>query len=317
MNCTERDNYFSIYMKKKEHINKSKKNILGKPNKTLKNTNISNLNLHNEKSVKKIIFEDSGKKEKSSISIIRNNLFHDKNQKIISTNNLDDEEEKIDYLQRKIFNILDIIDKFKEKYFQKREEKENNNYKFINHNTIEKEKIIDRKINNKTKVIITTNNNIENKVQLKNTFIKKSKHQKCKSQFISEQKIKENLIKKRIEYSNLINKKVLKKNNKNLSQSQLFRSKKKINNNTSRVKKINEEIDNSSTREFSEKIYKGSNYSENKKSLKNVRRQNKIRGIKIKDFKYLTQLSNDNNKCISERGKRIENISKKYEFEIV
>ena len=317
MNCTERDNYFSIYMKKKEHINKSKKNILGKPNKTLKNTNISNLNLHNEKSVKKIIFEDSGKKEKSSISIIRNNLFHDKNQKIISTNNLDDEEEKIDYLQRKIFNILDIIDKFKEKYFQKREEKENNNYKFINHNTIEKEKIIDRKINNKTKVIITTNNNIENKVQLKNTFIKKSKHQKCKSQFISEQKIKENLIKKRIEYSNSINKKVLKKNNKNLSQSQLFRSKKKINNNTSRVKKINEEIDNSSTREFSEKIYKGSNYSENKKSLKNVRRQNKIRGIKIKDFKYLTKLSNDNNKCISERGKRIENISKKYEFEIV
>ena len=317
MNCTERDNYFSIYMKKKEHINKSKNNILGKSNKTLKNTNISNLNLHNEKSVKKIIFEDSGKKEKSSISIIRNNLFHDKNQKIISINDLDDEEEKIDYLQRKIFNILDIIDKFKEEYFQKREEKENNSYKFINHNTIEKEKIIDRKINNKTKVIITTNNNIENKVQLKNTFIKKSKHQKCKSQFISEQKIKENLIKKRIEYSNSINKKVLKKNNKNLSQSQLFRSKKKINNNTSRVKKINEEIDNSSTREFSEKIYKGSNYSENKKSLKNSRRQNKIRGIKIKDFKYLTKLSNDNNKCISERGKRIENISKKYEFEIV
>ena len=317
MNCTERDNYFSIYMKKKEHINKSKNNILGKSNKTLKNTNISNLNLHNEKSVKKIIFEDSGKKEKSSISIIRNNLFHDKNQKIISINDLDDEEEKIDYLQRKIFNILDIIDKFKEEYFQKREEKENNSYKFINHNTIEKEKIIDRKINNKTKVIITTNNNIENKVQLKNTFIKKSKHQKCNSQFISEQKIKENLIKKRIEYSNLINKKVLKKNNKNLSQSQLFRSKKKINNNTSRVKKINEEIDNSSTREFSEKIYKGSNYSENKKSLKNSRRQNKIRGIKIKDFKYLTKLSNDNNKCISERGKRIENISKKYEFEII
>ena len=317
MNCTERDNYFSIYMKKKEHINKSKNNILGKSNKTLKNTNISNLNLHNEKSVKKIIFEDSGKKEKSSISIIRNNLFHDKNQKIISINDLDDEEEKIDYLQRKIFNILDIIDKFKEEYFQKREEKENNSYKFINHNTIEKEKIIDRKINNKTKVIITTNNNIENKVQLKNTFIKKSKHQKCNSQFISEQKIKENLIKKRIEYSNSINKKVLKKNNKNLSQSQLFRSKKKINNNTSRVKKINEEIDNSSTREFSEKIYKGSNYSENKKSLKNSRRQNKIRGIKIKDFKYLTKLSNDNNKCISERGKRIENISKKYEFEII
>ncbi len=317
MNCTERDNYFSIYMKKKEHINKSKNNILGKSNKTLKNTNISNLNLHNEKSVKKIIFEDSGKKEKSSISIIRNNLFHDKNQKIISINDLDDEEEKIDYLQRKIFNILDIIDKFKEEYFQKREENENNNYKFINHNTIEKEKIIDRKINNKTKVIITTNNNIENKVQLKNTFIKKSKHQKCNSQFISEQKIKENLIKKRIEYSNSINKKVLKKNNKNLSQSQLFRSKKKINNNTSRVKKINEEIDNSSTREFSEKIYKGSNYSENKKSLKNLRRQNKIRGLKIKDFKYLTKLSNDNNKCISERGKRIENISKKYEFEIV
>jgi hypothetical protein len=202
-------------MKKKEHINKSKNNILGKSNKTLKNTNISNLNLHNEKSVKKIIFEDSGKKEKSSISIIRNNLFHDKNQKIISINDLDDEEEKIDYLQRKIFNILDIIDKFKEEYFQKREENENNNYKFINHNAIEKEKIIDRKINNKTKVIITTNNNIENKVQLKNTFIKKSKHQKCKSQFISEQKIKENLIKKRIEYSNLINKKILKKNNKN------------------------------------------------------------------------------------------------------
>ena len=121
MNCTERDNYFSIYMKKKENLNKSKKNIFGKSNRTLKNSNVSNLNIHNEKSVKKLIFETSGKKERSSISYIRNNLFNNKNKEIITSDKNDDfldDDDKIDYLQKKIFGILDIIDNFKAEFFK-------------------------------------------------------------------------------------------------------------------------------------------------------------------------------------------------------
>ena len=48
------ENYFSIYMKKKE--NKMKKSSSGKSNKTLKITNISNLYLPKDQSLKNLIF---------------------------------------------------------------------------------------------------------------------------------------------------------------------------------------------------------------------------------------------------------------------
>ena len=340
MNCTDRDNYFSIYMKRRKNLNKSKKNIFGKSNKTLKNANVSNLNLHNEKSSNKIMFDNSGKKEKNSISYIRNNFFY-KDKEIITVNKIDkffDEDEKIDYLQKKIYNILDIIDNFKAEYFQKNEkkmsEKKNEieniqirnreininkqNHKLISYKDTKKKSLM---INNKENI-----NNVHNKNDNQSNFVKKNKHQKSNSQLCPEKKTKEILIKKRFEYSNSINKKFIKYKNKNFSQSQIFLNKKIINqNNSPSVKKLNDNFeigsDNSSTREMSEKLFNEVNLiNKNKKLLiNNLSRQNKIKGIKIKDFKQLTkgcQEYNDKYKCISERAQRKKNISKKYAFDI-
>ena len=340
MNCTDRDNYFSIYMKRRENLNKSKKNIFGKSNKTLKNANVSNLNLHNEKSSNKIMFDNSGKKDKSSISYIRNNFFH-KDKEIITVNKIDnffDEDEKIDYLQQKIYNILDIIDNFKAEYFQKNEKKKSEkkneieniqirnreininkqNHKLISYKDTKKKSLM---INNKENI-----NNVHNKNDNQSNFVKKNKHQKSNSQLCPEKKTKEILIKKRFEYSNSINKKFIKYKNKNFSQSQIFLNKKIINqNNSPSVKKLNDNFeigsDNSSTREMSEKLFNEANIiNKNKKLLiNNLSRQNKIKGIKIKDFKQLTkgcQEYNDKYKCISERAQRKKNISKKYAFDI-
>ena len=340
MNCTDRDNYFSIYMKRRENLNKSKKNIFGKSNKTLKNANVSNLNLHNEKSSNKIMFDNSGKKEKNSISYIRNNFFY-KDKEIITVNKIDkffDEDEKIDYLQKKIYNILDIIDNFKAEYFQKNEKKKSEkkneieniqiknreininkqNHKLISYKDTKKKSLM---INNKENI-----NNVHNKNDNQSNFVKKNKHQKSNSQLCPEKKTKEILIKKRFEYSNSINKKFIKYKNKNFSQSQIFLNKKIINqNNSPSVKKLNDNFeigsDNSSTREMSEKLFNEVNLiNKNKKLLiNNLSRQNKIKGIKIKDFKQLTkgcQEYNDKYKCISERAQRKKNISKKYAFDI-
>ena len=340
MNCTDRDNYFSIYMKRRENLNKSKKNIFGKSNKTLKNANVSNLNLHNEKSSNKIMFDNSCKKEKSSISYIRNQFFQ-KDKEIITVNKIDnnfDEDEKIDYLQKKIYNILDIIDNFKAEYFQKNEKKKSEkkneieniqirnreinlnkqNHKLISYKDTKKKSLM---INNKENI-----NNVHNKNDNQSNFVKKNKHQKSNSQLCPEKKTKEILIKKRFEYSNSINKKFIKYKNKNFSQSQIFLNKKIINqNNSPSVKKLNDNFeigsDNSSTREMSEKLFNEANIiNKNKKLLiNNLSRQNKIKGIKIKDFKQLTkgcQEYNDKYKCISERAQRKKNISKKYAFDI-
>ena len=336
MNCTERDNYFSIYMKRKENLNKSKKNIFGKSNRTLKNSNVSNLNIHNEKSVKKLIFETSGKKERSSISYIRNNLFNNKNKEIITSDKNDDfldDDDKIDYLQKKIFGILDIIDNFKAKFFinnekeiEKKEVKKNNNSKSnpkqLKH--IKTNYRVISNIENRQNIFMTNNYNNNNNIQPKNIFIKKNNnnHPKSNSQLVSEQKIKETLLKRRIDYSNSINKNIIKKKNKNLSQSQVYKNKKIFNNNTSRLKKLYDNLEtgcDNSTREISEIIFNGGNLiNKNRKTLiNNLSRQNKIKGIKIKNFKQSTKLiiENEQYKCISERSQNAKKICKKYEFD--
>ena len=66
MDNSERENYFSIYMKKKENNNKKKNSKSGKPNKTLKNSGFSNLHIGQGQSFKKLIF-GSEKKRKNSI----------------------------------------------------------------------------------------------------------------------------------------------------------------------------------------------------------------------------------------------------------
>jgi hypothetical protein len=323
MNYTERDNYFSIYMKRKENLNKSKKNIFIKSNRTLKNSNVSNLNIHNEKSVKKYILETSDKKERSSISYIRNNLFNNKNNEIIRSDKIDDcidDDDKIDYLQKKIFGILDIIDNFKAEFFKNDKkifEKEEVNSK-SNSKQIKTNYRVISNIENRHNIFVTNN------TQPKNIFIKKNNnnHPKLNSQLVSEQKIKETLLKRRIDYSNSINKNIIKKKNKNLSQSQVYKNKKIFNNNTSRLKKLYDNLEtgcDNSTREISEKIFNGGNLiNKNRKTLiNNLSRQNKIKGIKIKNFKQSTKLiiENEQYKCISERSQNAKKICKKYEFD--
>ena len=323
MNYTERDNYFSIYMKRKENLNKSKKNIFIKSNRTLKNSNVSNLNIHNEKSVKKYILETSDKKERSSISYIRNNLFNNKNNEIIRSDKIDDcidDDDKIDYLQKKIFGILDIIDNFKAEFFKNDKkifEKEEVNSK-SNPKQIKTNYRVISNIENRHNIFMTNNS------QQKNIFIKKNNnnHPKSNSQLVSEQKIKETLLKRRIDYSNSINKNIIKKKNKNLSQSQVYKNKKIFNNNTSRLKKLYDNLEtgcDNSTREISEKIFNGGNLiNKNRKTLiNNLSRQNKIKGIKIKNFKQSTKLiiENEQYKCISERSQNAKKICKKYEFD--
>ena len=323
MNYTERDNYFSIYMKRKENLNKSKKNIFIKSNRTLKNSNVSNLNIHNEKSVKKYILETSDKKERSSISYIRNNLFNNKNNEIIRSDKIDDcidDDDKIDYLQKKIFGILDIIDNFKAEFFKNDKkifEKEEVNSK-SNPKQIKTNYRVISNIENRHNIFMTNNS------QQKNIFIKKNNnnHPKSNSQLVSEQKIKETLLKRRIDYSNSINKKIIKKKNKNLSQSQVYKNEIIFNNNTSRLKKLYDNLEtgcDNSTREISEKIFNGGNLiNKNRKTLiNNLSRQNKIKEIKIKDFKQSTKLfiENEQYKCISERSQNAKKICKKYEFD--
>ena len=323
MNYTERDNYFSIYMKRKENLNKSKKNIFIKSNRTLKNSNVSNLNIHNEKSVKKYILETSDKKERSSISYIRNNLFNNKNNEIIRSDKIDDcidDDDKIDYLQKKIFGILDIIDNFKAEFFKNDKkifEKEEVNSK-SNSKQIKTNYRVISNIENRHNIFVTNN------TQPKNIFIKKNNnnHPKSNSQLVSEQKIKETLLKRRIDYSNSINKNIIKKKNKNLSQSQVYKNKKIFNNNTSRLKKLYDNLEtgcDNSTREISEIIFNGGNLiNKNRKTLiNNLSRQNKIKGIKIKNFKQSTKLiiENEQYKCISERSQNAKKICKKYEFD--
>ena len=323
MNYTERDNYFSIYMKRKENLNKSKKNIFIKSNRTLKNSNVSNLNIHNEKSVKKYILETSDKKERSSISYIRNNLFNNKNNEIIRSDKIDDcidDDDKIDYLQKKIFGILDIIDNFKAEFFKNDKkifEKEEVNSK-SNPKQIKTNYRVISNIENRHNIFMTNNS------QQKNIFIKKNNnnHPKSNSQLVSEQKIKETLLKRRIDYSNSINKKIIKKKNKNLSQSQVYKNEIIFNNNTSRLKKLYDNLEtgcDNSTRAISEKIFNGGNLiNKNRKTLiNNLSRQNKIKGIKIKNFKQSTKLiiENEQYKCISERSQNAKKICKKYEFD--
>jgi hypothetical protein len=192
------------------------------------------------------------------------------------------------------------------------------NHKLISYKDTKKKSLM---INNKENI-----NNVHNKNDNQSNFVKKNKHQKSNSQLCPEKKTKEILIKKRFEYSNSINKKFIKYKNKNFSQSQIFLNKKIINqNNSPSVKKLNDNFeigsDNSSTREMSEKLFNEVNLiNKNKKLLiNNLSRQNKIKGIKIKDFKQLTkgcQEYNDKYKCISERAQRKKNISKKYAFDI-
>ena len=121
MDNSDKENYFSIYMQKKESNNKKKKLSPEKSNKTLKTSNFSNLHIPQGQSLKKLVF-NSEKKEKTPITFIRNK-FPENNLKetiTIYKNNIDDDK-KIDMLEARIFNILDLIDNFQTEYINKNE----------------------------------------------------------------------------------------------------------------------------------------------------------------------------------------------------
>ncbi len=181
MDNSDRENYFSIYMKKKENNNKKKKSTLGKPNKTFKTSGFSNLHIAQGQSFKKLVF-GTEKKEKTPLSFIKNK-YSDKNLRDSITRNKDhiDNDKKIDMLEAKIFDILDLIDNFKTEYINKNEricfkEKIKNHFErtnylnkidIINNNTEKKEnkkkKLTYRSISStnterKQKICITSGN---------------------------------------------------------------------------------------------------------------------------------------------------------------
>lgn len=335
MDYTDRENYFSVYMKKKENIkSNNKKSDLNKQNKTIKNHNYTNLNIKHDNIMKKIIYQTSEKKEKSSLNFIRNQLFNNK-EKV-----LNEEDKKINFLQQKIFKIIDLIDNFKDEYLYKnkrsydkvrdylsrnREQKEKNfslnnlknkqpSYRSISTTNIENHFSINNNSNNsnnKKKRNISSPKSQKKEINIFNKKITRNNH------LITEKKYKkETLIKRKIEYGNLITKKNTKRNkSKNLSQSQIFF--KKTIYQTPRTKKLNNnnfENNNSSTREISDRKFN------NKKNTKiiNSSRENRIRAIIIKDFSQLIKMSqdeNNNNNCISERTHKVRIISKKIDFE--
>ena len=153
MDNLDKENYFSIYMKKKEINNKKKKTTSGKPNKTFKTSNFSNLHIPQGKSLKKIVFE-SEKKEKPQKTIKRNKLS-EKNIKDSITRNKEniDNDKKIDMLEARIFGILDLIDNFKTEYINKNEIpfKEKIKNHFDKTNNLNKIEIKDKNIEKKTK----------------------------------------------------------------------------------------------------------------------------------------------------------------------
>ena len=256
MDNPDKENYFSIYMKKKENNNKKKKSISGKTNKTLKTSNFSNLHIPQGQSLKKLVF-NSEKKEKNSLFFIKNKCT-EKHLKDTITRNKDniDNDKKIDMLEARIFDILDLIDNFKTQYINKNErislkEKIKNHFdkanylnkiEIINNNTETKE--------NKRKKIIyrsISSNNTERKPKI----------------FIINKNINSNINKKRninkikIANTNSINSK---KNNKNISNK---------NNNKINNKNINININNyinSNTNKNSKTLFKSLQNSNHHKS---------------------------------------------------
>ena len=243
MDNSDKENYFSIYMQKKESINKKKKLSPEKSNKTLKSSNFSNLHIPQGQSLKKLVF-NSEKKEKTPITFIRNK-FPENNLKetiTIYKNNIDDDK-KIDMLEARIFNILDLIDNFQTEYINKNErisfkEKIKNHFdKSNNLNKIEikninnnPEKDIKKKLTYRS---ISSKNNIENteKIFMTNTNIN---HINLNNNKKNNNKNNKNLI-SNINYNTNNNTKVTNINFRNLqkphhkkSNSQLLNTDKKI-----------------------------------------------------------------------------------------
>ena len=228
MDYTDRENYFSVYMKKKENLkSNNKKSDLNKQNNTIKNHNYTNLNIKQDNIMKKIIYQTSEKKEKSSLNFIRNKLFNNK-EKV-----LNEEDKKINFLQQKIFKIIDLIDNFKDEYLYKNKRNYDKVRDYLSRNREQKDKNLTlNNIKNKQssyRSISTTNienhfsiNNNSNNSNNKKRNISSPKSQKKEinifnkkiirnNHLITEKKYKkETLIKRKIEYGNLITKKIQK-----------------------------------------------------------------------------------------------------------
>ena len=259
MDNLDRENYFSIYMQKKEINNKKKKPASGNPNKTKKKSNFSNLHIPKGQSLKKLVF-GSEKKEKPPISFIRNKLSDNTLKETMTINKEKfDNDKKIDMLEARIFDILDLIDNFKTEYINKNEipfkEKIKNHFDKPNKvNKIEIKNINSEKKENKKKLnyrsmssknteraqklfMTNTNNNTNNNINIiNNNFtttnkssnlnyksLQKPNHKKSNSQLLNNNRIlKENIFQRRVDYANLINQKFVKRKKKQLSQSQVF-----------------------------------------------------------------------------------------------
>ena len=270
------------------------------------------------------------------MSFIKNKLSEKNNIKepIILSNNDDDNDKKIDMLEKRIFEILELIDNFMNKYIKKDEktsqkklieiknknsEKRKDNNKKLSYKTTNSEKNILTYFMTNNNNLLLDNNNIRKKLNIRNrNSNQKNFYQKSNSQFFnSERKFKEKINQRKTDYGNLISRNFLKKTKK-ISQSQVFINKNIIYS-SPEIKKNNNKItfelgsDNSSTREISEKLFIGNKKNKNKNLYNsNI---NIIQGIKINNFNKNFQDKNNRNKCMSERSKKYTNITKRYKLD--
>ena len=109
---TERENYFPVFMKKREILN----NIQKEEIKSLLNN--TNNNYKKNERIKKLINLISNKKENSYSSFIKK----EKNKYKMLISNLE-HNKKIDLIEFKIKSVLDLIENFKKKYINNQHDK--------------------------------------------------------------------------------------------------------------------------------------------------------------------------------------------------
>ena len=286
MELTYKENYFHIYMKKnkaKINNNLNEKNLLT----TLNATDSSTININNKNL--------SNKKDNFSKSFV-NNFFSQKSKKKFNNTYNSTNDEKIDFLENKISDLLNLIENFQKNFIYNNDIKNNKIKEELKKNMLE---------NYKSKNMTTP---IKSDIKVKKINYRSSSN--CNNDFSKTKNNSSSFIKPQLSFSYSLNKKnsskLLKINNiSNIPQfhnnadimNKYILYRKKISycsNLNKKVKKTNIKIKNN------EINYNSNNNSNHKKNNINNNIHQNI--IKINNFKKI-----DNKKLNSNRVKNIRN----------
>ena len=170
----ERENYFPIFMKNRGNLN----NIEKKEKKSLLNN--SNNNLNKNERFKELINLISNKKENSYSSFIKK----EKNKCKMLISNLE-HNKKIDLIEFKIINILNLIENFKKKYINNQQDKHSKIKNIINKLSL----IKSENLNNHKKIELNNNSSYRS-ISLENIKIINKKDSKSKTITVIEKRNK-------------------------------------------------------------------------------------------------------------------------------